>query len=135
MIKSVYIKIPTIHLLNVHVNYFYFQETVKAVPKNFTSKITLFNRSYKLYTHRYSMISPCYSVLHICIFKELCWYVNTCHCMVFFLKYCRENWNIHQMIKNYHSFFHFSYLGQGLMSARFSLLSDNRNPGMFVQHI
>lgn len=48
------------------------RETVKAVPKNFTSKITLFNRSYKLYTH--------------------------------------------------------SYLGQGLMSARFSLLSDNRNP-------
>lgn len=38
------------------------------------------------------------------------------------------------MIKNYHTFFHFSYLGQGLMSARFSLLSDNRNPGMFVQH-
>lgn len=45
----------------------YLQETVKAVPKNFTSKITLFNRSYKLYTHRYSMISPCYSV-HVCTF-------------------------------------------------------------------
>ncbi|XP_048732333.2 ectonucleoside triphosphate diphosphohydrolase 5-like isoform X2 [Ostrea edulis] len=48
------------------------RETVKAVPKNFTSKITLFNKSYKLYTH--------------------------------------------------------SYLGQGLMSARFSLLSDDKEP-------
>lgn len=51
-------------------------------------------------------------------------------------KYCGENYNetIYQMMKNYHTFFHFSYLGQGLMSARFSLLSDNRNPGMFMQH-
>ncbi|XP_061173758.1 ectonucleoside triphosphate diphosphohydrolase 5-like [Saccostrea echinata] len=48
------------------------RETIKAVPKNFTSKITLFNRSHKLYTH--------------------------------------------------------SYLGQGLMSARFSLLSNDKKP-------
>ncbi|XP_022332140.2 ectonucleoside triphosphate diphosphohydrolase 5-like isoform X2 [Crassostrea virginica] len=48
------------------------RETVKAVPKNFTSKISLFKRNYKLYTH--------------------------------------------------------SYLGQGLMSARFSLLSDDKKP-------